>query len=265
MKYFFFNYFFQFILKRNGKKVEVDKTFIRRLFTLIKICIPSIRSWEFLQLIILSILLLSRTFLTITIATLMGNNVSFLVEGEFYKFVNGVTKIGLIAIPASAVNSALKYVSSVFAIFCRRRLTFHAHSHYLSPVSFYPTSTSFSSSPSLSSSSPPISNWYLLSFSSFPSLLPPFLPSFPFLFSFLPSFLPPLSSLFSIPPLSLPFIVFYFSFPFFCPPSLFCPFPSLFNRRLYNRQLLHIIFPFIVFLLSRIILLMDEEMSGMEN
>ena len=193
--------------------MEVDKTFIRRLFTLIKICIPSIRSWEFLQLIILSILLLSRTFLTITIATLMGNNVSFLVEGEFYKFVNGVTKIGLIAIPASAVNSALKYVSSVFAIFCRRRLTFHAHSHYLSPVSFYPTSTSFSSSPSLSSSSPPISNWYLLSFLSFPSS--------PF-----PSFLPPSLFPFLYPSPLASFHRFLFILPFLLPPSLFCPFPT---------------------------------------
>jgi hypothetical protein len=46
-------------------KVAVDKIFFKRLWTIIKIVIPTWRSAEFLNLIILTVLLYARTVLSI--------------------------------------------------------------------------------------------------------------------------------------------------------------------------------------------------------
>ena len=104
---------------------------------MIKICIPGVLNWEFVHLLLLSVLLLSRTLLTISVAKAMGNNVQSLVEANFYEFINGVTYVGLLSIPASIINSLLKYVSNMFALYCRRRLTKHGHEMYLSGNAMY--------------------------------------------------------------------------------------------------------------------------------
>uniref|UniRef100_A0A7S4I3S4 ABC transporter domain-containing protein n=1 Tax=Vannella robusta TaxID=1487602 RepID=A0A7S4I3S4_9EUKA len=116
---------------------KIDLVFWKRLYRLVRLCIPGVFSWEFAHLVVLSLLLLSRTLFTISIATLMGSNIRALTEGNFYSFVNGVTRVGFLAIPVSIINSALKYFTNMFALYCRRRLSKHGHDKYLTGNTMY--------------------------------------------------------------------------------------------------------------------------------
>ena len=71
---------------------------------------------EFLYLVVLTVLLLARTFLSIWVAEVMGFNASALVEMDQNKFISGVLKLGILAIPASVVNSGLKYFTNMLSI-----------------------------------------------------------------------------------------------------------------------------------------------------
>lgn len=74
------------------KKIAVDTVFLSRLWKILKICIPGVGTKEFEYFIILSILLLSRTLLTVEIAEMLGNNAQFLVSRNYYDLLIGVAK-----------------------------------------------------------------------------------------------------------------------------------------------------------------------------
>eukprot|EP01095_Lingulamoeba_sp_RSL-Kostka_P001851 TRINITY_DN1264_c2_g6_i1.p1 TRINITY_DN1264_c2_g6~~TRINITY_DN1264_c2_g6_i1.p1 ORF type:complete len:670 (-),score=197.82 TRINITY_DN1264_c2_g6_i1:257-2266(-) len=121
----------------NKNKAAVNKIFLKRLVHLIKIGVPSLFSKESLSLTALTMLLLTRTYLTLEIAEVMGGNAKYLVEGKLREFIRGVLKLGLIAIPASIVNSGLKYFTSYISLLLRKRITEHFHQEYLSNMTFY--------------------------------------------------------------------------------------------------------------------------------
>ena len=61
----------------------------------------------------------------------MSSNAQALIDRQLYKFIFGVTQLGIIAIPTAIVNSALKYFTSTLSVYMRRRLTLYCHEHYL--------------------------------------------------------------------------------------------------------------------------------------
>lgn len=118
----------------------MDKVFWMRLKHLLGIMIPSVKSVESFYLFVLTMLLLARTVLSIRVAEVMGSNAQSLVEMNLSKFVRGVLALGGIAIPASIVNSLLKYFTNMLAIRFRKRLSFHMHEKYLDGITFYKAS-----------------------------------------------------------------------------------------------------------------------------
>lgn len=111
-----------------------------RLKHLIGIMVPGVRSIESFYLVLLTILLLARTVLSIRVAEVMGSNAQSLVEMNLKKFVRGVLALGAIAIPASVVNSLLKYFTNMLSIRFRKRLSLHVHEKYLDGITFYKAS-----------------------------------------------------------------------------------------------------------------------------
>jgi ATP-binding cassette, subfamily D (ALD), peroxisomal long-chain fatty acid import protein len=101
------------------------------------VIIPSVKTVEVLYLALLTVLLLARTVLSIKVSDVMGMNAASLVEMNKDKFIRGVVSLGLIAIPASIVNSLLKFFTSMLAIRFRKRLSRHIHEKYLSDMTFY--------------------------------------------------------------------------------------------------------------------------------
>lgn len=101
------------------------------------IIIPSIKTVEVLYLALLTVLLLARTVLSIKVSDVMGLNAASLVEMNKDKFIRGVISLGLIAVPASIVNSLLKFFTSMLAIRFRKRLSRHVHERYLTDLTFF--------------------------------------------------------------------------------------------------------------------------------
>jgi hypothetical protein len=117
-------------------RVAVDAVFFARLWKILKICIPSIYTREMAYLVILTILLFARTFFSIYIAELIGMNAQSLVSRRWGRMWQGVKLFAMVTIPASAVNSGLKYFTEMTALRFRKKLSEYVHDQYLEGVNF---------------------------------------------------------------------------------------------------------------------------------
>jgi ATP-binding cassette subfamily D (ALD) protein 3 len=78
-----------------------------------------------------------RTFLSIYIAGLNGKIVKSIIEKNKAVFIQRVFYLGLIAVPASFVNSFLDFLNRRLAINFKKRLTNYFHDCYLKDMTFY--------------------------------------------------------------------------------------------------------------------------------
>jgi ATP-binding cassette subfamily D (ALD) protein 3 len=123
------------------RKVAVDATFLVRLIRLIQVIVPGPFSREAFQLFMLTVALVARTFLTLKIAEITGGNARMLVSRNQRGFVLGVLRLALFAVPASMVNSALKYFTNLLQLNFRQRLSRDLHEKYLNGMAFYRASS----------------------------------------------------------------------------------------------------------------------------
>mmetsp|Transcript_12668 Transcript_12668/g.1903 ORF Transcript_12668/g.1903 Transcript_12668/m.1903 type:complete len:93 (+) Transcript_12668:209-487(+) len=90
--------------------------FLRKIVHLVKIVIPSWKCREIGVLIILTISLVIRTWLSIEISDVNGKIVKAIVDRELVTFVKRTVNLALFAIPGSLINSGLDYLSHTLAI-----------------------------------------------------------------------------------------------------------------------------------------------------
>ncbi|KAI9184034.1 ATP-binding cassette long-chain fatty acid transporter pxa2 [Blastocladiella emersonii ATCC 22665] len=119
------------------RKPDVDKVFFRRLHRLLKICIPSLRSKEFVLVVLHSAFLVLRTILSVYVAALDGRIVSALVQAKGRAFIKGLFLWMAIALPATYTNAMLGYLQSKISLAFRTRLTDHVTTQYLTTATFY--------------------------------------------------------------------------------------------------------------------------------
>lgn len=118
-------------------KGNVDKVFWKRIKFLIGIVIPQWNCVEVLDLVLLTVFLVFRTFLSIYLAGVNGRIVKAIIEMDFMLFIKRVINLALIAVPASFVNSFLEFLNKRLAINFKRRLTEFFHQSYLKNMVFY--------------------------------------------------------------------------------------------------------------------------------
>lgn len=118
-------------------KVTVDTAFLRRLWSLLRICIPGPFTKEMGMLVMHTGFLIARTWLSVVVANLDGLLVKTLVERDSNAFLRGLGMWFGIAIPATFTNSMIKYLQSKLAISFRTRLTDHIHQKYLESKTYY--------------------------------------------------------------------------------------------------------------------------------
>ena len=121
----------------NKRAARVDRVFFRRLTHLLAIAVPSPLSRESLYLAVLALVLAIRTYLSIRITTVNGEIVKAIVQRNFVAFLSRLAMLASIAIPASIVNSLLKYLRGQIALCLRSRLVHYFHQRYLSSHMFY--------------------------------------------------------------------------------------------------------------------------------
>ena len=126
-------------MKRNRKKKApaVDKVFLKQLLKLIKIAIPSVISKEFAVLLVHTCSLVARTFLSIYVAHLDGHLVKAIVDRNLYAFLQNCFKWVLLAVPATFINSLLRYLECKLALAIRTRLVNYAYSLYFKNQTYY--------------------------------------------------------------------------------------------------------------------------------
>ncbi|CAI2352227.1 unnamed protein product [Caenorhabditis sp. 36 PRJEB53466] len=122
------------------KKKAFDPQFLRQLRELVKIMVPGVFSREAGIIGMHSIILICRTFLTIYVAQLEGSMVQAIVEKDVLQFVLHLVKWILVAIPATFVNSMIRFFESYLGLAFRTRLTKHAYKQYFSDQTYYAVS-----------------------------------------------------------------------------------------------------------------------------
>lgn len=109
---------------------SVNKRFFNQLLVIVRILIPRLRSDTLFLLLTHLITLISRTFLSIYIARLDGAIVKSLVQRNPREFFRTISSFLLVSIPASFINSLIKFAESKLALAFRSKLTRFAYESY---------------------------------------------------------------------------------------------------------------------------------------
>ncbi|PIC31290.1 hypothetical protein B9Z55_012041 [Caenorhabditis nigoni] len=125
---------------KKNKKKAFDPQFLKQLKELLKIMVPGIFSKEAGIIGMHSVILMCRTFLTIYVAQLEGSMVQSIVEKDVLQFVLHLIKWILVALPATFVNSMIRFFESYLGLAFRTRLTKHAYQQYFSDQTYYAVS-----------------------------------------------------------------------------------------------------------------------------
>ncbi len=128
------------IQDRNATKkssTSVDADFYRRLLRLLKIIMPGIWTKEFGLLVLHTSCLVARTFLSIYVARLEGGMVRSIVQTDVWVFLGYIMKWLGVAVPATFVNSAIRFLESNLGLAFRSRLVAHAYKLYFKNQTYY--------------------------------------------------------------------------------------------------------------------------------
>lgn len=133
-------------LPKNGIKIPTRKRnavpalnlrFILQFIKLVRIMIPSPFSTEIGLLAGHTTFLFLRTFLSIYVANLEGAIVKYIVRKEPNNFIKQLLKWFGVAIPATFINSMIRYLESRIAVSFRTRLVEHSYKLYFKNQSYY--------------------------------------------------------------------------------------------------------------------------------
>lgn len=116
---------------------NLNLRFIFQFIKLIRIMIPSLFCTETALLTGHTTFLFLRTFLSIYVANLEGAIVKFIVRKDPKNFVKQLMKWFAVAIPATFINSMIKYLESRIALSFRSRLVDHSYKLYFKNQSYY--------------------------------------------------------------------------------------------------------------------------------
>ncbi|RWS27482.1 ATP-binding cassette sub-family D member 1-like protein [Leptotrombidium deliense] len=127
-------------LKTFQRVTGVNVTSIVQLLQLIKVMVPTVKSIEVVLLVVHTMSLASRTFLSIYVANLEGQVVKYIVRKDVVNFAYMLSKWLLIALPATFINSLIRFLESQLALAFRTRLVCYAYQLYFKNDTFYSVS-----------------------------------------------------------------------------------------------------------------------------
>uniref|UniRef100_A0A158P8D3 ATP-binding cassette sub-family D member 2 n=1 Tax=Angiostrongylus cantonensis TaxID=6313 RepID=A0A158P8D3_ANGCA len=122
------------------KRRAFDPFFFRQLIVLLKIMVPGLFTKEAGIIAIHSLILVCRTFLSIYVAGLEGRIVKAIVQKDVVRFAMELLKWILVALPATFINSMIRYFESILGLAFRSRLVQYSYKQYFSNKTYYAVS-----------------------------------------------------------------------------------------------------------------------------
>lgn len=123
--------------KKSSKRNALNAKFFNEFKDLLKIMIPAWFSREVGIIGIHSAILISRTFLSIFVAALEGRIIKSIVQRDVNHFSWLMLKWFLVAVPATMINSLIRFFDSYIGLALRRRLVQHAYAKYFQNDVYY--------------------------------------------------------------------------------------------------------------------------------
>ena len=123
--------------RRRKRGPSLNKVFLGQLLKLLKISIPTVFSKEFGLLTMHTGSLVVRTFLSIYVASLDGRIVKSIVEGNVPQFLALLVNWVFLAVPATFINSLIRYLECKLALAIRARLVEYTYSLYFQNQTYY--------------------------------------------------------------------------------------------------------------------------------
>lgn len=127
----------RFSRESSGSALGITGATLKINLRLLKIAFPSWNSRAGVELLALTLALVCRTYLSLRIASLVGELARTIVRGKAAPFAAAIARLAGWSIPASVVNASLRFLTSRLQVDFREKLTDYLHREYLHRSTFF--------------------------------------------------------------------------------------------------------------------------------